>query len=87
MAPKKSTRTRRWNRCFTTYLIPNGSANGAVISKPGSGAKAVDEIRHGITPDSYDISVEIHDCTSGRDALAVDAPARDAPGRDDQNIG
>lgn len=30
MAPKKSIRTRRWNRCFTTYLIPNGSAIGAV---------------------------------------------------------
>lgn len=27
IAPKKSIRTRRWNRCFTTYLIPNGSAN------------------------------------------------------------
>ena len=26
MTPKKSIRTRRWNRCFTTYLIPNGSA-------------------------------------------------------------
>ena len=34
----------------------------------------------------YDISVEIHDCTSGRNALAADAPARDAPGKDDQNI-
>lgn len=58
-----------------------------VISRPGSGAKAVDDIRHGITPDSYDISVESHDCTSGRNALAADAPARDAPGKDDQNIG
>lgn len=58
-----------------------------VISRPGSGAKAVDDIRHGITPDSYDISVEIHDCTSGRNALAADAPARDAPGKDNQNIG
>ena len=57
------------------------------ISRPGSGAKAVDDIRHGITPGSYDISVESHDCTSGRNALAADAPARDAPGRDDQNIG
>ena len=57
------------------------------ISRPGSGAKAVDDIRHGITPGSYDISVESHDCTSGRNALAVDAPARDAPGRGDQNIG
>lgn len=28
-----------------------------------------------------------HDCTSGRNALAADAPARDAPGKDDQNIG
>ena len=58
-----------------------------VISRPGSGAKAVDDIRHGITPCGYDISVEIHDCTSGRNALAADAPARDAPGKDDQNIG
>ena len=58
-----------------------------VISRPGSGAKAVDDIRHGITPDSYDISVESHDCTSGRNALAADAPAMDAPGKDDQNIG
>lgn len=59
----------------------------AVISRPGSGAKAVDDIRHGITPGSYDISVESHDCTSGRNALAADAPARDAPGKDNQNIG
>lgn len=58
-----------------------------VISRPGSGAKAVDDIRHGITPGGYDISVEIHDCTSGRNALAADAPARDAPGKDNQNIG
>lgn len=58
-----------------------------VISRPGSGAKAVDDIRHGITPGSYDISVESHDCISGRNALAADAPARDAPGKDDQNIG
>lgn len=58
-----------------------------VISRPGSGAKAVDDIRHGITPGSYDISVESHDCTSGRNALAADAPARNAPGKDNQNIG
>ena len=58
-----------------------------VISRPGSGAKAVDDIRHGITPGSYDISVESNDCTSGRNALAADAPAMDAPGKDDQNIG
>lgn len=57
------------------------------ISRPGSGAKAVDDIRHGITPGSYDISVESHDCTSGRNALAADAPAMDAPGKDNQNIG
>lgn len=57
-----------------------------VISRPGSGAKAVDDIRHGITPGGYDISVESHDCTSGRNALAADAPARDTPGKDDQNI-
>ena len=30
---------------------------------------------------------ESHDCTSGRNALAADAPAMDAPGKDDQNIG
>lgn len=59
----------------------------AFISRPGSGAKAVDDIRHGITPGSYDISVESHDCTSGRNALAADAPAMDAPGKDNQNIG
>lgn len=59
----------------------------SLISRPGSGAKAVDDIRHGITPGSYDISVESHDCTSGRNALAADAPARDAPGKDNQNIG
>lgn len=41
---------------------------------------------HGITPAGYDISVESHDCTSGRNALAADAPAMDAPGKDDQNI-
>ena len=41
----------------------------------------------GITPGGYDISVESHDCTSGRNALAADAPARDAPGKDNQNIG
>lgn len=35
----------------------------------------------------YDISVESNDCTSGRNALAADAPAMDAPGKDDQNIG
>lgn len=58
-----------------------------VISRPGSGAKAVDYIRHGITPGSYDISVESHDCTSGRNALAADSPTRDAPGKDNQNIG
>ena len=58
-----------------------------VISRPGSGAKAVAAIRHGITPGGYDISVESHDCTSGRNALAADAPARDAPGKDNQNIG
>lgn len=59
----------------------------AMISKPGSGAKAVDDIRHGITPGGYDISVESNDCTSGRNALAADAPAMDAPGKDNQNIG
>lgn len=51
------------------------------------GEKAVDAIRHGMEPCGYDISVESHDCTSGRNALAADAPARDTPGKDDQNIG
>lgn len=59
----------------------------ALVACPVSGAKAVAAIRHGITPGGYDISVESHDCTSGRNALAADAPARDAPGKDDQNIG
>lgn len=68
-------------------LKPLQALVGGNISKPGSGAKAVDDIRHGITPGSYDISVESHDCTSGRNALAADAPAMDAPGKDDQNIG
>lgn len=49
--------------------------------------KAVDAIRHGMEPCGYDISVETHDMASGRNALAADAPARDAPGKDDQNIG
>lgn len=35
----------------------------------------------------YSKVVESHDCTSGRNALAADAPARDAPGKDNQNIG
>lgn len=51
------------------------------------GEKAVDAIRHGMEPCGYDISVETHDMASGRNALAADAPARDAPGKDDQNIG
>lgn len=68
-------------------LYVNEEGYFTVISKPGSGAKAVDDIRHGITPCGYDITVESHDCTSGRNALAADAPARDAPGKDDQNIG
>lgn len=59
----------------------------ALISEPGSGEKAVDAIRHGMEPCGYDISVETHDMASGRNALAADAPARDAPGKDDQNIG
>ena len=58
-----------------------------VISEPGSGEKAVDAIRHGMEPCGYDISVETHDMASGRNALAADAPARDAPGKDNQNIG
>lgn len=67
--------------------LPGVEGYFTVISRPGSGAKAVDDIRHGITPGSYDISVESHDCTSGRNALAADAPAMDAPGKDNQNIG
>lgn len=59
----------------------------SLISEPGSGEKAVDAIRHGMEPCGYDISVETHDMASGRNALAADAPARDAPGKDDQNIG
>lgn len=58
-----------------------------VISEPGSGAKAVDDIRHGIEPGGYDISVETRDMASGRDALLADAPQRDAPAKDTQNIG
>lgn len=44
-------------------------------------------VRRVLQDGGYDISVEIHDCTSGRNALAADAPARDAPGKDNQNIG
>ena len=66
-------------------LIATGEAPREVTLLPDK--KAVDDIRHGITPGSYDISVESHDCTSGRNALAADAPARDAPGKDNQNIG
>lgn len=58
-----------------------------VISKPGSGEKAVDAIRHGMEPCGYDISVETHDMASGKDALLADAPQRDAPAKDTQNIG
>ena len=49
-----------------------------VISEPGSGAKAVDDIRHGIEPGGYDISVETRDMASGRDALMATAPDREA---------
>lgn len=58
-----------------------------VISEPGSGEKAVDAIRHGMEPCEYDISVETHDMASGKDALLADAPQRDAPAKDTQNIG
>ena len=58
-----------------------------VISEPGSGEKAVDAIRHGMEPCGYDISVETHDMASGKDALPADAPQRDAPAKDTQNIG
>lgn len=58
-----------------------------VISEPGSGEKAVDAIRHGMEPCGYDISVETHDMASGKDALLADAPQRDAPAKDTQNIG
>lgn len=57
------------------------------ISEPGSGEKAVDAIRHGMEPCGYDISVETHDMASGKDALLADAPQRDAPAKDTQNIG
>lgn len=50
-----------------------------VISEPGSGAKAVDDIRHGIEPGGYDISAETRDMASGRDAMSATAPDRDAP--------
>lgn len=66
-------------------LIATGEPPREVTLLPDK--KAVDDIRHGITPCGYDITVESHDCTSGRNALAADAPARDAPGKDDQNIG
>ena len=58
-----------------------------VISEPGCGEKAVDAIRHGMEPCGYDISVETHDMASGKDALLADAPQRDAPAKDTQNIG
>lgn len=74
------------SRSLTNGEIARVEGYFTVISRPGSGAKAVDDIRHGITPGGYDISVESHDCTSGRNALAADAPAMDAPGKDDQNI-
>lgn len=69
-------------------LLPdkNGSTLKSLQALVGGNIEAVDDIRHGITPGGYDISVEIHDCTSGRNALAADAPAMDAPGKDDQNI-
>lgn len=62
-----------------------------VISRPGSGAKAVDDIRHGITPDSYDISVEslageARDMETGKDALAGDDPAKSTKSRTGQDI-
>lgn len=75
------------SRSLTDGEIARVEGYFTVISRPGSGAKAVDDIRHGITPGGYDISVESHDCTSGRNALAADAPAMDAPGKDNQNIG
>ena len=43
--------------------------------------------RHGMEPCGYDISVETHDMASGKDALLADAPQRDAPAKDTQNIG
>lgn len=49
------------------------------ISEPGSGAKAVVDIRHGIEPNGYDITSETRDMASGRDALSATAPDRDAP--------
>lgn len=56
--------------------------------KNGSTLKPLQALVGGnIEPCGYDISVETHDMASGRNALAADAPARDAPGKDDQNIG
>lgn len=64
-------------------LLPdkNGSTLKSLQALVGGNIETFD-----ITPGGYDISVESHDCTSGRNALAADAPARDAPGKDDQNI-
>ena len=67
--------------------LVGGNRYFTVISEPGSGEKAVDAIRHGMEPCGYDISVETHDMASGKDALLADAPQRDAPAKDTQNIG
>lgn len=66
-------------------LLPD--KNGSTLKSLQALVGGNDDIRHGITPGGYDISVESNDCTSGRNALAADAPAMDAPGKDNQNIG
>lgn len=75
------------NRSLTDGELARVEGYFTVISEPGSGAKAVDDIQHGIEPGGYDISVETRDMASGKVALAEDAPARDALLKDDQNIG
>lgn len=75
------------SRSFTDGELSRVEGYFTVISKPGSGEKAVDAIRHGMEPCGYDISVETHDMASGKDALLADAPQRDAPAKDTQNIG
>lgn len=75
------------SRSFTDGELSRVEGYFTVISEPGSGEKAVDAIRHGMEPCGYDISVETHDMASGKDALLADAPQRDAPAKDTQNIG
>ena len=78
---------REESRSLTDGELSRVEGYFTVISEPGSGEKAVDAIRHGMEPCGYDISVETHDMASGKDALLADAPQRDAPAKDTQNIG